>query len=421
MPRPAVSVILPFHGSPEQARSALDALAVIAREPGDRMIVVDNTGAAIVPEREGFDVLRAADEHSAYYARNVGAAATETEWLLFVDADCRPRADLLERYLESPVADDVGAIVGEVVGDPAQDELIARYARDRGHLGQHAHWTYPFRPWGVTANLLVRRAAWESVGGFQEGIRSAGDTEFSFRLQDAGWRLDYRPEAIVEHSHRDNVRRLARQAARYAAGRAWIMRRYPGSFERPTLVRPLARCAAGVVAWGLTGRFERATFKALDAVFVASAWGAYALSNTPPVRRSLAGTADVGLVVGAFPAVDDPEAVAAARALAGARVEAAARPVRVDRDAARDLPIAWAEDDGLLVRIGSVLWLARRHPRNVARALLARRRGEPRLLEVGARARRLAESDVREIRAVGDAVAEREARAVGRLVDIPVR
>ena len=362
MDAPPVSVVLPFHGTPAEADRALDAVGAIGLRPGDEVIVVDNTGAGVVRERPGVTVVAAGAQSSSYYARNAGAAQARGEWLLFVDADCRPRPDVLERYREHPVGDDVGAVVGEVEGVAGQDALVARYARSRGHLGQRMHWEFPFRPWGVTANLLVRRAAWEDVGGFQEGIRSGGDTEFSWRLQDAGWSLAFCPEAVVEHEHRDSVRSLARQAARYAAGRAWVMRRYPGSLERPRLVRRLVRCAAGVVAWTLTGRFERARFKALDAVYVVSEWAAFALSNTPPRATPPRGEGTIVAVAGVFPDRQRPEVVTAAGGLAPLRVEATARPVRVDRAAARALPVAYAEDDGVVRRLAAIASIAVRRP-----------------------------------------------------------
>ncbi len=266
----------------------------------------------------------------------------------------------------------------------------------------------------MTANLLVRRAAWASVGGFHEGIRSGGDTEFSWRLQDAGWTLAYRPDAVVEHWHRDSIRKLFRQGARYGAGRAWVMRRYPGSLPRPPLLRPVARALAGIAVWTLSGRFERAVFKALDAVFVTGEWYAFRLSNTPPVRRATPGAGTVGLVAGAFPALDDPAPVAHARAAQDGVIDAAARPVRVDREAARTLPIAWAEDDGTWRRLAAIAWLARARPAAVAAYVRGRRPlGLAPLMEVAARARRLA--GAQRIEAIGD---ERAAAAVRRLLEV---
>lgn len=415
-----MSVVLPFHGTPAEARRALEALGGVARRPGDEIVVVDNSGTGAMPDAEGVRVVRADEERSAYYARNAGADAAAAEWLLLVDADCRPRADILDRFFEASLGEGVGAVVGEVVGVADQEGLTARYARSRGHLGQRVHWEWPFRPWGVTANLLVRRQAWASVGGFLEGIRSTGDADFSWRLQDAGWELAYRPDAVVEHWHRERVSRLVRQGARYGAGRAWIRRRYPGSMPVPRLLRPLARSAAGIVVWTLAGRFERALFKALDGVFVTSEWCAYWLSNTPPVFRERAGTDPVGVVADRFPAAGD-EAVARVRAARPVCVEAASRPVRVDRDAARALPLAWGEDDGTLRRLGAVVCLLRRHPRRAAAHVLRRRRTRaPRLRDLAARADRMAEAGVQEVRVASPAAAP-DATAIAALLGVPLR
>src|SRR3954466_4379229 len=98
----------------------------------------------------------------------------------------------------------------------------------------------------VTANLLVRREAWEQIGGFQEGTRSGADAEFCWRLQEAGWTLEHRPGAAVIHRHRDTRAALLCQSARDGAGGAWLENRRPGAGARPPLVRELARALAGV-------------------------------------------------------------------------------------------------------------------------------------------------------------------------------
>src|SRR3954454_22113347 len=100
--RPPVSVVLPFHGTPEEADAALDALARLRLEPGDEIIVADNTGADVVRPR-GVRVVRADGERSAYHARNVAAAEARGVWLAFLDADCVPEPRLLEAYFSAPI------------------------------------------------------------------------------------------------------------------------------------------------------------------------------------------------------------------------------------------------------------------------------------------------------------------------------
>jgi GT2 family glycosyltransferase len=418
--RPAVSVVMPFAGDEAAGRAAAEALALIGRREDDELIVVDNSGERNVPARDGIRIVAADEERSAYYARNAGAEAARSDWLLFVDADCRPRPDILDRFFVPPPADDTGAVVGEVDADPSQRELTARYSRARRHLHQLAHWQSPYAPWGVTANLLVRRAAWDSVGGFLQGIRSGGDTDFSWRLQAAGWKLEYRPEATVEHRHRETVRTLLRVASRYGAGRAWLRRRYSVPLALGQVPRELVRGAVGVVAFGVTGRFERAAFKALDGAYVLSGRLAALLSNTPPGRASHDPSA-VAAIAGAFPARDDATAVARVAALGpGVAVEARERPIRMDRVAARDLSVVWAEDDGTLRRTGGALWLVARHPLRVARHLVRGGSARPLLSDVAVPVRRLAAAGVREVAAV-DEEAHATAVAIAALLGARVR
>src|SRR5439155_13289660 len=97
----------------------------------------------------------------------------------------------------------------------------------------------------VAANLLVRRTAFERLDGFAEGVRAGEDTDFCWRLQRAGWRLELRAGAAVQHRYRATLSELRRQWRGYAAGRAWLARRYPGFAPQPAAARALRRAAAG--------------------------------------------------------------------------------------------------------------------------------------------------------------------------------
>ena len=184
MSRPEISVVMPFAGDEGSARAAIDALLVLDLARGDELILADNSGVAVA--RGGVAVIPAPGEQSPAHARNVGASRAHGEWILFLDADCRAPRGLLDAYFAAPVADDVGALAGEVVPLFEGDTLASRYGSARNFLSQEAHLNHPYRPRAVAANLLVRRAAFEQVGGFYEGVRAAEDTDFSWRLQQAG-------------------------------------------------------------------------------------------------------------------------------------------------------------------------------------------------------------------------------------------
>jgi GT2 family glycosyltransferase len=264
---------MPFAGDAAAAQRALAALRTLRVRAGDELILADNSGCVAPAAAERVRVVAARGERSPSHARNVGAAAAGSEWLLFLDADTRPRADLLDRYFDTEWASGVGAVAGEVHGPASPAGLAARYGAHKNFLSQTAHLAHPFRPRASTANLLVRRAALTAAGGFTEGIRAAEDTDFCWRLQDLGWTLALAAEAWVEHDYRDSVRALRRQWREYAAGRAWLAARHPGFRPEPALTRRVRRLrrrgagdGPGTPAASPRSALERAQFAALDVI-----------------------------------------------------------------------------------------------------------------------------------------------------------
>jgi GT2 family glycosyltransferase len=486
MSRPAVSVVMPFAGDPAASRTALQTLSELHTRPGDELILADNSGVSgdglivaagsgvsgdelivaagsgvsgdeliVADSREvvgGVDaihVVRATAERSPAHARNVGAEHSQCDWILFVDADCRAPGDLLDSYFRRPIDPDVGAVAGEVKADADATTLAGRYGATRSFLGQAAHLAHPYLPRAAAANLLVRRAAFEQLGGFYEGVRAAEDTDFSWRLQRAGWRLELRPEAYVEHRYRSTVPDLTRQWRGYAAGRAWLGRRYEGFAPEPAARR------AGARAWlVLRGRAQRAArpeaaqgkrpvdrrYLILDLLLGAQELIGLMLSNRPaPGQRSRRrtrrpwptwrswrtwrpwrtgrGSAAVVLVAGRFPAQGDP-LVELARSLERARVEAAARPESLQRGVARALAIDYREDDGCAGRALALARLVVRHPLRCIRDRARRHAGGPSLAELAPVVRRLARDPDARVVAIGgqecDLVARRLAALAGR-------
>jgi GT2 family glycosyltransferase len=279
--RPAVSVVVPFLGDEEDARALVDNLNTLDTAPGDELIVADNTpsGTAAVIGRADIHIVSAPEQRSSYHARNAGARAATSDWLLFIDADCTPSGSLLASYFAESIPKKCGAIAGGIVGIPSQRSLVARYTRERRFFdqtdGMHAE-----KGGAATGNLLVRRAAFESVNGFTEGIRSGGDVDFSWRVQNAGWTLERRPEAFVEHRHREGLASLMGAIARYGAGASWLNERYPGSADRWPLMLGLQGTGVDIARLLARGKVEAATFRAIDGLGLVAHNVGYRTSNS---------------------------------------------------------------------------------------------------------------------------------------------
>jgi GT2 family glycosyltransferase len=425
---------MPFAGDTRGAQAAIDALLALELRPGDELILADNSGVASA--RGGVAVIRAGGERSPAHARNAGAEAAHCDWILFLDADCRAPAGLLDAYFAAPVADDVGALAGEVVAMPGGETLVSRYGSARSFLSQQAHMNHPYRPRAVAANLMVRRGAFEQIGGFYEGVRAAEDTDFSWRLQQAGWRLELRRGAQVEHRYRTTLRELRRQWRGYAAGRAWLARRYEGFAPEPAAARAFGRARRRVLARARpalgpgagagaargappvsAGRLERGRYLALDALLSIDELAGLALSNRP--AGGVASPAEVVVVADRFPMRQDPLAEFA-RTLGHARVEAVGRPDSPCSTMMQALRIDYREDDGIAARAGALLALMLRHPVRCVADILARRPGGPGLMELAPAVLRLKRDRHARVLAIGGDDVRATARRLARLAGRPL-
>jgi colanic acid/amylovoran biosynthesis glycosyltransferase len=433
--RPAISVVMPFLGTASEAEAALAMLARLRLSARDEIVLADNTPAGVLlartpgPVEAPLTAVAATAERSAYYARNVAAERARNDWLLFTDADCVLPPSLADDYLSRPPASDVGALAGRIAPAAGRNSVMARWAATREVLSQERSMRLPGGPAAATANLLVRREAWAAVGGFLEGTSLGTEFEFCWRLQDAGWRLEYRPEAVVEHAHRESLRQVLRQFSMYAAGDAWLNRRRPGAVPRPRLAVPLARAAAGVAGFAVSGQLDRARMKAVDAAVASAQAVGYLRGNAAP-REAPQATGGRGVVVATdyFPVLTEQFVTREVAALRAAgrrvRVEAVARPDRPLEGGARGIEVNWLEDEGTLDRVTALAWLTARHPLRSLRDLVSRRRLDPGermpLRALAPAARRLERGGERHVHVHFAALAAANSLRIGSLVGVPV-
>jgi len=236
---PAVSIVIAARDAADTIVAAVTACSSQELEPPPEIVVVDDgsaDGTAALAERAGARVLRQANAGPAA-ARNRGWRDAAAPVILFTDADCVPRRDWARRLLGAieagaPVAGGSYGIAnpGRPLAELVHLEIVWRHSRLRGDVEFVGSYSF-----------AARRDALESVGGFDPAFPapSGEDNDLCYRLRDAGFRIRFVPEALVDHHHPVSLARYLREQARHGTWRVVLYRAHPERVRGDEYAGPL--------------------------------------------------------------------------------------------------------------------------------------------------------------------------------------
>ena len=186
--------------------------SLLVAAPGSDIVVVDNASTDASLEAAGgflnhLAIVRNSVNRGFAAAVNQGFAQTSSPYVLILNPDMRvmPGAvELLSEFLDlHPKAGAVGGFVNDKYLPRALPTATALVKENLGLGPKH-----PTRPEGTiaveqpaAAALMVRRDAYDEIGGFDERFYPAWyeDVDFCRRLKSAGWEIYFAPEAEFQH------------------------------------------------------------------------------------------------------------------------------------------------------------------------------------------------------------------------------
>jgi len=204
--------------------------------------------------------------------RNLGASNTSEKIILFLDDDAQLISnDLLYRIKRLFNSDDSIAIASLRIID--EDGLTSR--RHVPRLGSKSEAIS-----GQTTSFLggasvARKLAWDQVGGYSEDLfYSMEETDLSWRILNAGWKIFYAADLQVEHPRTEPTRHSEAIYLTFR-NRIWIAKA-----NLPVILIPVY-----ILTWlGITVARNLSSSKALLAIFKGFISG---LSSSPLKRSPL--------------------------------------------------------------------------------------------------------------------------------------
>jgi len=226
-PEPSFSIVIPTFGRPRGLARLLNSLAPqIAGRLGREVIVVNDGSEesaydAILNRHRGWVTYIVSEKNRGpSAARNSGAKAASGDFLVFIDDDCAPPMDWLDRLTRLLALD---------------SNLDAIGGTTRPLESQHPDWFEKLLIEGgchpnpvfyedqlivmVSACLAVRRTVFDTLGGFVEKVTPlAEDRNLTTRLRVAGAKCTIEPSWFVYHDMSSTPKQHFRRYFNYGRG-----------------------------------------------------------------------------------------------------------------------------------------------------------------------------------------------------------
>lgn len=301
---PTLSFVIPVRNDAVRLRRCLTSIRADASGTPIEIIVADNgsTDDSAGTARELGAVVVTLPDRRVSDVRNQAARHATADVLAFVDADHTLAPGWTDAAIAA-IADPAVSAAGADYHAPADGTWVQRmYDKLRARAPEPRT-----TEWLPSGNLVVKKAAFTQVNGFDTSLESCEDVDLSRRLREAGGRL-VATDALrsVHHGDPRTLRALffaelwrGRDNLRVSLRERLTPKAALGLLLTLIQLQALAMMVVGLVGFAFGGLWV-ALGGALLAVMLASARALRLLANVPPGRRRLADIPQALLVAATY-------------------------------------------------------------------------------------------------------------------------
>lgn len=202
-PTPPVSVVIPTYNRAGYVGEAV--ASAVAQGYSDLELIVVDDGSTdntrdVLGRFEGSFTYAWQENRGVAAARNAGVDLAITDFLAFLDSDDLWEPDKIERQmrvlLDNPEVDAVYGMARQFTSPELSAEDRRRLSRMDGRVMEAP----------IACAMLIRRAAFERVGGFDERLRIGVEVDWYGRALDKGLKTVMLPQIVYHRRlHRTNL------------------------------------------------------------------------------------------------------------------------------------------------------------------------------------------------------------------------
>ena len=216
-----VTIIIPTYKDWARLQLCLNALSVQTYPTANfEVIIVNNHSDEFVPEGLVFPAntkIIHEIKPGSYAARNAGLAIAKGEVIGFTDSDCIPDNNWIANAVDSMFSNgNLDRLTGPVkIFREPEGSVLAWKFESITAFNQKRNVK---KGVSVTANLFVKKTAFDQVGNFDSALYSGGDIEWNKRATALGLGISFSNNVLVMHPARTSFREILVKSRRVAGG-----------------------------------------------------------------------------------------------------------------------------------------------------------------------------------------------------------